>query len=57
MSDNRPTTRAGRALRQGDYRTTGYSPDDGLGPGEWVPRPGSAGVLDWRPARRRGDVA
>lgn len=47
MSDNRPTTRAGRALRQGDYTTTGYSPDDGLGVGEWVTIPGSGGLQKW----------
>lgn len=29
------------------YTFAGFSPNDGLGEGRWVPRPGAGGVQDW----------
>lgn len=30
-----------------NYIASGYSPNDGLGEGRWVPVPGSAGIQRW----------
>lgn len=41
------TPQRGRIRSRTNFVERGYSPNDGLGPGEWLPVPNSGGIVRW----------